>query len=97
MKFVLIDVYTMGCSLQMNLKPFIEEKGCMALNTIDAWQNVIFGNGKDSLRSNVDSSELILHIAFNQFVNISSIAIEAPEVYREWPKGCKTIHQSPNN
>ncbi|CAM4879829.1 unnamed protein product [Rotaria socialis] len=42
----------------MNLKPFIEEKGCMALNTIDAWQNAIFGNKKDSLRSNADSSEV---------------------------------------
>ncbi|CAM4772514.1 unnamed protein product [Rotaria magnacalcarata] len=78
----------------MNLKPFIEEKGCMALNTIDAWQNVIFGNGKDSLRSNVDSSELILHIAFNQFVNISSIAIEAPE--ESGPKAVKLFinHQT---
>ncbi|CAF4313288.1 unnamed protein product [Rotaria magnacalcarata] len=45
----------------LNLKPFIEEKGYMTLNTIDA------------------CSELILHIAFNQFVNICSIAIEAPE------------------
>ncbi|CAF4781380.1 unnamed protein product, partial [Rotaria sp. Silwood2] len=53
----------------------------MALNMIDQWKNVIFGNKQHTLRSNVNEPELILHIAFNQFVNIYLIAIKASEEY----------------
>lgn len=48
----------MGCSIKTNLKPFIEEKGCMALNTINPWQNVIFENNGKSLKSNTDNPEV---------------------------------------
>ncbi|CAF1087666.1 unnamed protein product [Rotaria sp. Silwood1] len=62
-----------------DLKPFIEEKSCTALNEIDKWQNAILGNQPGMFRSDEDDPELILHIAFNQLVKIHSIAIEAPE------------------
>ncbi|CAF2575581.1 unnamed protein product [Rotaria sp. Silwood2] len=62
-----------------DLKPFIEEKSCTALNEIDKWQNAVLGNQPGMLRSDEDDPELILHIAFNQVVKIHSIAIEAPE------------------
>jgi len=62
-----------------DLKPFIEEKSCTALNEIDKWQNAVLGNQPGMFRSDEDDPELILHISFNQIVKIHSIAIEAPE------------------
>ncbi|CAF1654953.1 unnamed protein product [Rotaria magnacalcarata] len=62
-----------------DLKPFIEEKSCTALNEIDKWQNALLDNQPGMFRSDEDDPELILHIAFNQVVKIHSIAIEAPE------------------
>jgi hypothetical protein len=36
------------------LKPFIEGKGCTALNEIDKWQNAVLGNQLGMFRSNED-------------------------------------------
>lgn len=69
-----------------DLKSFIDEKCCTALNEIDKWQNALLGNQPGMFRSDEDDPELILHIAFNQVVKIHSIAIEAPE-----DKGPKTV------
>ena len=48
----------MDSSLQTDLKPFIEEKSCTALNEIDKWQNAILGNQPGMFRSDEDDPEV---------------------------------------
>ena len=44
--------------LQIDLKPFVEEKSCTALNEIDKWQNAVLGNQPGMFRSDEDEPEV---------------------------------------
>ena len=56
--FVQCVVMPMDSSLQTDLKPFIEEKSCTALNEIDKWQNAILGSQPGMFRSDEDDPEV---------------------------------------
>lgn len=45
-------------TLQTDLKPFIEERSCTALNEIDKWQNAVLGNQPGMFRSDEDDPEV---------------------------------------
>ena len=45
--------------VQTDLKSFIDEKSCTALNEIDKWQNAVLGNQPGMFRSDEDDPEVI--------------------------------------
>lgn len=52
-------LFVLQSPLQTDLKPFVEERSCTALNEIDKWQNAILGNQPGMFRSDEDDPEVV--------------------------------------